>query len=114
MYLPSITYSFPVNSIKSKHLDQLQSETAALFLPKLGFNRTTATAIVYGPKSLGGIDLRILRHKQGLSKLEHLVKHWRNSTSEASQHFKIKIALSWLQYCAGTSTPILQEIHSCI
>ena len=96
MFIPSIMYSFPVNSIKSKDLDRIQNKSAQLFLPKLGYNRNTAKAIVYGPKKYGGIDLRLFRHEQGLSKIEHLTQHWRNPETDAGKH--VQIALHWIQY----------------
>ena len=69
----------------------------------MGFNRNTPLNIVYGPRCYGGIDFRDLYQEQGLSKLETFVKHWRTNT-QSSIH--LRIAVSWAQYTAGTSTPI--------
>ena len=78
-----------------------------MFLPKLGYNRNTSKAIVYGPTEYGGIDMRIFRHEQGLAKVESLVKHWRSNESDANRI--LRIALHWNQYVAGIGTPILEN-----
>ena len=59
MFLSSVIYSFPVNSIKAKYLDKLQSRTTRMFLSKLGYNRNTPKAVVHGPSEYAGIDFRI-------------------------------------------------------
>ena len=105
MFLPSITYSFPANSIAKQDLDKIQSQTTRLFLPRLGYNRNTAKAIVYGPNIYGGIGMRNLWHEQGLAKLDTLVKHLRVPQSDATKHAHISIA--WNQYIAGIGSPIL-------
>ena len=107
IYLPSVLYSFPTNSISSHKLRKLDSQTVRLILPKLGYNRNTAKAIVYGPKQFGGIDLRSLCDKQGLAKLEHLVKHLRTPVTQASLHFQI--ALHWVQFTSGIGQPVLES-----
>ena len=81
-----------------------------MFLPKLGYNRNTSKAVVYGPSEYAGIDLRIFRHEQGLAKVETMVKHWRSPDTEAKKH--LQIALAWNQYTAGTGTPILEDTTS--
>lgn len=107
IFLPSVMYSFPVNSIKAKYLDKLQDRTTRMFLPKLGYNRNTPKAVVYGPSEYAGIDFRIFRHEQGLAKVETMLKHWRSTDTEAKKH--LQIALAWNQYTAGTGKPILED-----
>ena len=63
MFLSSVMYSFPVNSIKAKYIDKLQSRTTRIFLPKLGYNRNTPKAVVYGPIEYARIDFRVFRHE---------------------------------------------------
>ena len=91
MFLPSVLYSFAANSIPSKHLHQLTSQTTRLILPKLGFNRNTAKAIVYEPTKFGGINMQSLDEEQGLAKIEHMIKHFRSKTKEVSLHFQIAL-----------------------
>ena len=107
MFLTSVCYSFAANSISHDKLHKLDRKITRMFLPKLGFNRNTAQAIVYGPSHFGGLNLRYLPHEQGLAKIEHLLKHIRTRSTEASSHFTI--ALSWSQFNAGTSVPILES-----
>ena len=107
IYLPSVLYSFPANSIPPHKLSKLDSATIRLILPKLGYNRNTPKYIVYGPSSLGGLNLRSLNEEQGLSKIKHLLKHLQTPTSEASLHFQI--ALQWVQFTAGVGQPILKS-----
>ena len=53
--------------------------------------------------------MRHSSHEQGLSKLEHLTKHFCSKTTQASLHFQM--ALHWAQFNAGVSFPILHQPH---
>jgi len=54
--------------------------------------------------------MRVLKHEQGLAKIETLIKHWRSPNTEAEAH--VRIALQWNQYTAGTGVPILEDHQS--
>ena len=98
---------FATNSILPDKLHKLDRKITCIFLPKLGFNCNTAQAIVYGPTKFGVLNLQYLPQEQGLAKIEHLIKHIQTQSTEASSHFTI--ALSWSQFNAGTSVPILER-----
>jgi len=87
IFLPSVTYSLPVNSIEAKYLDKLQNRTTRIFLPKLGYNRNTPKASGI-PSEQVGIDfrIRIFLHEQRLAKVGTMVKHWRSLETEAKKH----------------------------
>ena len=48
-----------------------------------------------------------LDEEQVLAKIEHLTKHFRSKSTEASLHFQI--ALQWAQFTTGVSFPILTK-----
>lgn len=108
VFLPSVTYSFPVNTIPRDKLDYIQSKTYHRFLPKLGYNRNMPTAVVQGPKSLGGINLRPLYDEQGSGQIEQFIKHWRSDTGVSTQ---LRIMIAWIQKFSGMGTSLLEEPH---
>jgi hypothetical protein len=107
VFFPSLTYSLPVNTIPEHKLAKLQSQTYRRFLPKLVYNRNMPTAVVHGSASLRGLDMCPLYDKQGASKIQHFLKHWR-SQSEVSNLLRISM-MSWIQKYSGMGTPILQK-----
>jgi hypothetical protein len=74
---------------------------------KMGYKRTTAKAILYGPWQYGGVDLHRLYDKQGIDSLQQFLKHYRTRTTPIGN--TTEIALAWAQYIAGTSTSIFAD-----
>ena len=69
-----------------------------------GYCRTTAGAILFGPKQYGGAGFFHLYDDQGYGQIKLFMKIWR------SPNTLLRIVLSWAQYCVGTSTPVLQDV----
>ena len=105
VFLPSVTYSFPTNTIPERHLRKVQNESIRPILNRMGYARSIPHAIVYGPQFLGGIGLRSFYDEQGSSKMELVLKHFRSSTMVTTQ---LHIALAWCQRMSGISKPILE------
>ena len=74
-------------------------------LNKLGFNRHTPHAVVFGPCRYGGLSLRDLTVKQGIAITENIFRHIRSNSPQGRQHL---IALSWWQADIGTSYSLLE------
>ena len=106
IYLPSITYPFPSLTISDDHCDKLQRKFKAAFLPKYGYNRNMPNAVVYGATEYGGLGLRALSTERGVSQIYCFLACLRSSGVAADLS---QIAISWGQYLAGTSFPILSN-----
>lgn len=104
IYLPSITYSFPTNHLTQSQGLQLQREIKTALLPKLGFNRSTPNAIVYGHSDFAGLSVRNLPVERHIHQISLLISTLR-SPGIARQ--LTLIALNWAQHLAGVSFNIM-------
>eukprot|EP00957_Ditylum_brightwellii_P034877 2643100-Ditylum_brightwellii.AAC.1 len=75
-------------------------------LPKLGFNRHMARAIIYGSTKYGGFQLAHLYLEQGYLVIKHFVGHVQEETLTGDQ---IIVALSKAQLISGSGHPLLEE-----
>ena len=57
MYAPAMRYSLPAMAVDEEKLDLIQSKIIPTIVQQLGLNRNLATAVRYGPTSLGGLGL---------------------------------------------------------
>jgi hypothetical protein len=105
-WTPSISYSLGTSTMSPTDLAAIQSAATSSFLNKLGINRNFPRAVVFGPKALGGLELRNLCVEQGVQQLTQLMAHVYNSTVPGQL---ILIALQTLQMEAGTSHQLLLE-----
>ena len=106
VYLPSITYPFPSSSLSEEHCTKLQRQFKRVLLPKCGYNRCTPNAIVYGSQDFGGVGLRSLYTERGIAQVYALMACLR---SEGLPCDLALIMISWGQFLAGTSFPILEN-----
>ena len=107
-FIPGITYTFSVTHHSSKKLRRLQSPPTRATLMKLGFNRNTAHAVVYGPSRYGALGLRDWPVEQGISQLTMFIRHLRGTTQQGRL---LLISLAWWQLYTGTSYQLLQDPH---
>ena len=63
-YRSMIRYPLPVTLFTEKECIIIQKPFIHALLPKMGMNRNTPRSVVYGPKSLGGLELMDLRVEQ--------------------------------------------------
>jgi hypothetical protein len=106
VFIPSMTYTFPVTHQSSKSLRRLQSAPTRSTLNKIGFNRNTPHAVAFGPTIYNGLAMRDLTVEQGIGQLQLLIRHVR---AESIQGSLFLITLSWWQHLAGVSFPLLQD-----
>jgi hypothetical protein len=107
IFLASMCYCLACTHFSRKKLDKIQSAPTCAMVSKMGYKRTTAKAILYGPWQYGGIDLHRLYDKQGINSLQQFLKHYRTRTTPIGN--TTEIALAWAQYVAGTSTSIFAD-----
>ncbi len=105
IFLPTITYPFPVTTLSLKALDKAQSLTTPMILRKMGYNHNMPKAIMYVPSSHGGIGFCHLHSEQGLQKVLQILKHLCTKTSLGNT---IGIAMKAHQIHAGVALPILK------
>ena len=74
---------------------------------RMGFNKTTAREIVYGPGFLGGAEKFHLYDIQGYGQVTQFLKTWR--TPHTKQGKMLRVVVHWAQFCVGTSKFLLQD-----
>jgi hypothetical protein len=105
-FIPSIGYGLAVGILTLLQAARIQSKPLQILLPKMGFNQKTAGAVVFGPRSLGGVGLRHLFAEQGTQKVQAILQHLRVQQPLG----KLLITqLRWAQRIAGVSKSILVE-----
>jgi hypothetical protein len=107
IYKPSVGYPLPITYFKAKELEKMQAKAHTAMITHCGFNRNTATAIIYGTERLGGANFTHLYDIQGHGQIEFFIKSWRAKTSHQGK--MARIALRWAQFCAGIGQPILEN-----
>jgi hypothetical protein len=106
LYVPSMTYTFPVSAHSTTKLRKLQGPTLRAVLNTVGFNRNTARAVVLGPCMYGALAMRDLPVEQGIAILIMMIRHIRAATPQGRL---LLIALAWWQLVIGTSYPRLES-----
>jgi hypothetical protein len=106
VYVPSITYTFPVSAHSPAKLRKLQSPAICAVLNQLGFNSRTARAVVFGPCMHGGLALRDLPVEQGITILIMIIRHLSAATPQGRL---LIITLDWWQHVIGTSYALLDN-----
>lgn len=99
-YRPMIKFPLPVTTFSREECHELQKPVIFKLLPKMGINRHTPRAVIYGPKSLGGRQLMDLR-------IEQPVLHWEATLGHLRRHDKVgkaaRISLHDHQVIIGTT-----------
>ena len=108
IYLPSICYPFPSSTLSKQHCLKLQREFKVAFLPGFGMNRCTPNAVVYGAADYGGLALRDLSVECGNAQVYMFLATIRPCGVASDL---ATIMLSWGQFLAGTSKPILMDLQ---
>jgi len=106
IYIPSVAYPLLATYFQEEDLTSLENRALMAFLPKMGFNRHTARAVVYGPEERGGLGIKNLYVEQSVEQIKALTQHIRL----ASPLGKImRINIDWVQLIAGTARPIFED-----
>jgi hypothetical protein len=101
-----VTYPSVATYLEEKELVKIKSKAIMVFLPKMGYNRTTARAIVYGAAEQGGIGIKSLYAEQSIAQITALMQHTRLYSPLGRA---IRVNLEWVQIIAGIAKPVLQD-----
>ena len=104
-FVPSVVYPTAACHLDDHQLDQLQRQYISVLMNKMGFVRTYARSIVFGPKDYGGIGCLDMRIEAGLGAIETIVRHLRTPGHGQSI---ISAFLNKWQHVSGTSHPLLE------
>ena len=106
IYIPAITYPLVATYINEPVLTKIENKALSNFLPKMGYNRNTARAVIYGPETLGGVGIKHLYVEQSIEQIKAFTQHTRLSSPLGKT---IQINLDWVQLIAGTHQPVLVD-----
>ena len=101
-YRAIIRYPLPVSMFSRKQCDTIQKPFIHAILPKMGINRHTPRAVIYGPTSLGGLNLMDLRIEQVTIQWETTRGHLRRLDRAGKG---IHITANDMQVETGSSIP---------
>lgn len=107
--LPSMTYTFQTTHLSQSAMKKLQSKSTNMVIAKMGIARTTASAVLHGPKSLGGFAFREFFSIQGIHQTLFTIKSWRQ-TNEKSK--LLVIAATWVQFSLGIEEFFLHNVST--
>lgn len=106
IYVPSMSYSLVTTNLAPKLLAAIQSKAMLSFLPAMGFERTFPRAVVYGPRTFGGLNLSRLYTDTCVAKIGAIVSHLRAQTGLGKI---MLININWLQMHSGQIDPIFSN-----
>lgn len=107
IYKESIGFPLPICYFTEKELDDIQRSAHRQMVAQCGYNRNTATIVLYAPYSLGGCDFFHLYDVQGYGQVRLFVKFWRSPHTHNGK--MLRIAVAWAQFNAGTGASILED-----
>jgi hypothetical protein len=105
-WIPAVTYSIGTTTMSKSELRSVQSQALSSFLQKLGVNQHYPRAVVFGPRDMGGLELRDLYVEQGVAQIMLIMEHVYNETETGRL---LTISLDTLQMEAGTSGLLLMD-----
>ena len=105
-YKPGITYALQHTRFTSVQCEDLQKPVVNALLPKMGFSRKMARAVVYGPRRLGGLEFIHIETEQFCLQLQYLVKCLSQSTLQTREYLHLTAA--YQQYL-GTKTQFFNQ-----
>ena len=106
VWWPSLGFPLGVTTFTKAECNKLQATFQAKLVAKMGFNRTMANSIRYGPIQYGGLGLKTIWNEQGLKHALLAITHLRASDADGTN---MMISLSASQLEAGTDKPILEQ-----
>ena len=73
IYTPTIRYILQSSSLKDKELHQVTTGARQMLLSRMGYNRYTSGAVIFGSKTLGGLGFQDPYVEQGLLNVQALI-----------------------------------------
>ena len=107
IYRPSVGFCLPWSHFTEKELHKAQTKAHRAFVAKSGYNRNTASSVLFGPHYLGGAGFFHLYDEQGYGQVKLFMKSWRSPDS--LQGRILRVSLAWAQYNAGIGVSILED-----
>jgi len=104
--LPKLTYSTPALTLTEQESHDVQSPSIMAVLPKLHVNRNTNRSIVFGPMSLGSLELPTVYASQRFGRLAYFTGHINLGDKTGKL---LQISLSYLQLISGCRSPVLHQ-----
>jgi hypothetical protein len=101
-----IQYPLGATCFNEKQCHQIQMKYLPYALSKMGFNRTTSTAVRHGPAYYGGMEVFNLEMEQGVQHTNMLLSHIRKQDEVGHM---LQISIEHLQLQAGVSWPVLSR-----
>jgi hypothetical protein len=92
--------------LEEQELVKIENKAITVFLPKMGYNRTTARAVVYGLEEHGGIGIKSLYAEQSIAQITVMIQHTRLYSPLGQT---ICINLDWVQIIAGIQRPVFED-----
>jgi hypothetical protein len=106
LYIASLKYALPQCFFADHVLDRAESKSIPTIIAQCGYNRNIALSLRYAPLSYAGCGFVRWSTLQGEGQILLFLKHWRTATMISDT---LQVALSWSQWQAGISKPILQN-----
>jgi hypothetical protein len=106
MYIPAVAYPLGATYFQEADLTKLQNKALMQFLPKMGYNKHTARAVVYGPEECGGMGIKNLYIEQSLEQINVFMQHTR---LESPLGDIMNINLDCVQLIAGIERPVFED-----
>ena len=101
-----MTYSLPVTSLLYNQVEKIQKRAQCASLGKMGYNQNFPLAVVYGPKSVGPLDLVDLTMEQGIRAVASFLYH-KFATDGVSRLMDISLCYSQME--AAWAEPLVQR-----
>ena len=106
IYIPAIAYPLVATYLSKETLTKIENKALMKFLPKMGYNRNTARAVIYGPEKMGGVGIKNLYVEQSIEQIKAFTQHTRLNSPLGKT---IQTNLDWVQLIAGTQQPVFAD-----
>jgi hypothetical protein len=107
-YFRSVGFPLPTLATDEENLEPVQTPIISPLLQKLGYNRNMPREVVFGPKTLGGINLFNLKTEYGVEAISFLQDSLYRRDDVG---IMLLISIQTSQLEAGISTPLLSAPH---
>ena len=109
LFIPSLEFPLASATLSRSECQHILHPGLRACIRKAGFAASTARAVVFGPRELGGAAFTSLYTAQSTDQITQLVHHLRENKEPAEL---IRINLGWTQLISGLSNPILSDCHT--
>lgn len=109
IYLPSVTYPMAVTHFTEAKCHTIVTGFLQVLMPRMGYARTTATAIQRALSSWGGAGLWSLFGEQSVATIQLALRSLRSDTNPGKA---LRINLSWAQTYSGLSQALWENPHT--